>query len=318
MDQTSVTHAEASGAYGEKLAEVFGVPSAPVVVNRSLRAGRLAATEVRDDAPELALSGAIPLEDAWLATLHLTTITGHTAWEEGGQYPSETLRKGDLLLRDLKRNPTVLVNQPHHEIHFYVPRSALDAIADDCEARQIDGLHYAPGRPVADEVMVNLGNAMLGAFAAGEEANVLFLDHLLSAIALHLAVSAGGLEPRSRSVRGGLTRSQERRAKEVLSANLSGTIEIAAIARECDLSTGYFSRAFRASTGMAPHQWLLRRRIDVAKQLLSGTARPLAEIALDSGFIDQSHLTRVFSRQLGISPGRWRAANGSSADRSKP
>jgi Helix-turn-helix domain len=71
---------------------------------------------------------------------------------------------------------------------------------------------------------------------------------------------------------------------------------------------GTLSRAFRQSIGLPPHQWLLQRRVDKAKQLLRDSRSPLAEVAADCGFADQSHFTRVFTRAVGISPGQWRRA----------
>ena len=64
--------------------------------------------------------------------------------------------------------------------------------------------------------------------------------------------------------------------------------------------------AFKQITGMPPHRWLLMQRVTRAKDLLRGTITPIAEIALTCGFSDQSHLTRVFSKTFGISPGAWR------------
>jgi transcriptional regulator GlxA family with amidase domain len=71
------------------------------------------------------------------------------------------------------------------------------------------------------------------------------------------------------------------------------------------LSTSHFTRAFRASTGLAPFQWLAHRRVDTAKVLLRQRRVSLREIALACGFSDQSHFTRVFSRIVGTSPGTW-------------
>ena len=90
--------------------------------------------------------------------------------------------------------------------------------------------------------------------------------------------------------------------------DLDGDISVMVLARACGLSTKHFSRAFRQSTGLPPHQWLLQRRIDKAKQLLRDSRSPLAEVAADCGFADQSHFTRVFTRAVGISPGQWRRA----------
>lgn len=307
MNDPDITHSR--GAYGGELAGAFRVRAAPVALSRSLHSGLLAATEVRDDAPERSISKPIPTENAYLATLHLARYEHHTAWEDGRQYPMTTLLPGDLLIRDLRRDPTVLVDQPHHELHFYIPCSALDSIADNCDARQIDGLQYAPGTPTRDAVVNSLGKSMLAAMALPDQASNLFLDHLLSAVATHLAVSAGGLAPRSRPLRGGLSKVQERRAKEMLSANLHGDLAISELAQACGLSTGHFNRAFQASTGLPPHRWLTRRRIEVAKAYMRETDQPLAVIALDSGFADQSHFTRVFSQAAGMAPSHWRATH---------
>lgn len=78
------------------------------------------------------------------------------------------------------------------------------------------------------------------------------------------------------------------------------------IAAEFDLSVSYFSRAFRVSTGLPPHQWLLRQRVNTAKQLMTVRDLSLSEIAIASGFANQSHFTRVFSSTVGVSPGAWR------------
>ncbi|MET2830746.1 helix-turn-helix domain-containing protein [Mesorhizobium shangrilense] len=57
---------------------------------------------------------------------------------------------------------------------------------------------------------------------------------------------------------------------------------------------------------MPPYKWLVQRRVARAKEMLAGSAS-LADIALASSFADQSHLTRIFSRQVGRTPGKWRA-----------
>ena len=80
------------------------------------------------------------------------------------------------------------------------------------------------------------------------------------------------------------------------------------VAREFGLSVSHFSRAFRATVGVAPHSWLLMRRIELAKDKIREGRLPLWEVALACGFSDQSHLTRVFTRKVGVSPGAWRRA----------
>lgn len=81
---------------------------------------------------------------------------------------------------------------------------------------------------------------------------------------------------------------------------------VAAVARQCGLSRGHFSTAFKAWTGYSPAQWRLARKIDMAKLLLKGTLS-IADIAIECGFADQAHLTRTFRAAEGLSPGQWRS-----------
>ena len=100
---------------------------------------------------------------------------------------------------------------------------------------------------------------------------------------------------------------QERRAKDFLRANLQGA-SLKEVARECGLSVGHFSRAFRRTLGVAPHKWLLEQRIVLSKEKLRDGDLPLSTVAAECGFSDQSHLTRVFRQMAGTSPGAWRRA----------
>ena len=116
--------------------------------------------------------------------------------------------------------------------------------------------------------------------------------------------------------KGGLAAWQEKRAKDMLAGSLDGAITIAEIAAQCGLSASHFARAFRQSTGIAPHSWLVKHRLNIAKDLLRNRALALSNIALQCGFADQSHFTRVFSQEMGTSPGMWRRAGCASVNSS--
>jgi AraC-like DNA-binding protein len=141
-----------------------------------------------------------------------------------------------------------------------------------------------------------------------QQANRLFVDHIALAVGIHVAQTYGGMRPVPHPARGGLAPWQERRAKEILSANLDGSMPLKDVARECRLSVSHFSRAFRRTMGVAPHSWLLTRRIEVAKEKLRYSRLSLSDVALACGFADQSHLTRVFTGMVGVSPGARRRA----------
>lgn len=105
---------------------------------------------------------------------------------------------------------------------------------------------------------------------------------------------------------GGLAPWQARRAEELMLKNLAGDLRLADLAQACELSLAHFSRSFRKTFGAPPYRWLQTRRIERAKALLAETGRPIAEIAVDCGFAEQSHFTKVFTGFVGVSPGAWR------------
>lgn len=105
--------------------------------------------------------------------------------------------------------------------------------------------------------------------------------------------------------KGGLAPWQKRRAAELLSENLDGRIRLMEIARECALSVSHFAGSFKETFGVSTHQWLIRRRIEHAQELLRQTTTPIVDIAMQSGFGDQAAFTRTFGQVVGVSLGRW-------------
>jgi AraC family transcriptional regulator len=299
-----------SDAYGQRLGERMRAEHAQAIIARGLRKAELAVTEVRSDHPSPAMSGSFQREDAFLVGLLLRDFPRHEYWEDGQQAPVCDLRAGEIFFADLKRDPAVLIDKPYHSLHFYLSRAALDTIADDAHAPRVSDLDHRPepGAGVADVTLSRLGSLVLPSLSHPDQANPLFVDHVLRAVGVHVAQTYGGLRPVSRPVRGGLAPWQERRAKEILRANLDGGVLLKAVARECGLSVGHFSRAFRRTLGVAPHKWLIEQRIVLSKQKLRDDGLSLSAVAGECGFSDQSHLTREFKRTVGVSPGAWRRA----------
>ena len=139
---------------------------------------------------------------------------------------------------------------------------------------------------------------LLGAGAAESLANVLAV-HLIRHV----------LAPRRPERRrdGALPRGRLRAAVDYIEGHLDTgpTLEqMAAVAR---LSPYHFARQFKAATGLPPHQFVIARRVERAKQLLhAGTDLSLAEVALRAGFSDQSQFSRHFKRLVGVTPGQFR------------
>ena len=293
--------------YGDELAANFGAEApASFMAVRSLAHTELAVTELRVDRPVDRISDPLPREDAYLIAHELQSVRGIEYWEDGRYLRTFDTRLGESSITDLRREPMVRFESPAHWMLWLVPRAALDALADETNVPRIDGLPHKPGIGFADETMRHLNLAAVSALQRPEQVNRLFADHLTVAHAAYIAQAYGGMASAARLVKGGLAPWQERRAKEILSSDLSGETPLSAIAAACGLSPDHCARAFRKSTGLAPHAWLLQARVDRATVLLRNHELTLSEIALACGFVDQSHFTRVFVRRVGVTPGAWR------------
>jgi AraC-like DNA-binding protein len=108
-----------------------------------------------------------------------------------------------------------------------------------------------------------------------------------------------------------LTAWQLSKAKGFMLGRLSDRLSIGDVASDLALSRSYFVRSFTNTMGVAPYSWLVEQRINEARELLTGTTIPLAQIALECGFTDQSHFTNAFNRRVGTTPSKWRKAEGS-------
>ena len=294
-----------SDTYGEGFGKRLNA-RANTFVTRALPQAMLAVTELRYDDPEFILSTPPAEENAFLVAVHFDLFERYEYWEDGKAAPVSTLKQGETIIYDINRKPTFHLNSRFHSMHFYLPAQALDAIADEAGSPRIDGLRYRPAVSHDDPVLRGIAQALLPLMANPQDVGRPLLDHLMLAVGHHVAATYGGMRAMHCPVGGGLTATQERRAKELLAQDLSGSLPLAEIARSCGLSTSHFIRAFRKSVGIPPHRWLMGRRLQAAKALLRGDRLSLADVALACGFSDQSHFTRCFSTSVGASPGVWR------------
>jgi AraC family transcriptional regulator len=290
--------------FSRGMQRVLGLPDKRVI--KTIQNNSLAATRCRRDVPFDAITNPLPREDAYMIVIQIGGRNSRELWLDGKSIKTKPLSAGDVVFHDLRRSPRFYFNDPLNSVNYFLPRRTLDAIADDADASRVSDLKFIPGVGVGDQVVAELTRLLLPAFDMPDQVSLLFADYISLALGSHIAHTYGGMRSVGAARRGVLAAWQERRVRELMSANLQGNVSTRDLARECSLSVGHFARAFRYSTGLSPHQWLLQRRIDKAHALLRDARLSLAEIALACGFADQSHFTKVYARLRGISPGAWR------------
>ena len=163
----------------------------------------------------------------------------------------------------------------------------------------LDGLELPHLRAAMAAVGAEMANGRPGGPLAAESlANVLAV-HLLRHV-----LAPRRLERRRDGV---LPRRRLRAVVEYIEEHLDGGPSLAQLAAVVGLNPYHFARQFKAATGLPPHQYVIARRVERAKQLLqAGTDLSLAEVALHAGFSDQSQFSRHFKRLAGVTPGQFR------------
>lgn len=246
------------------------------------------------------------IQDAILCTVHLRHMDpGHTWWD-GRHLPTSAMTEGSLHLHDLRYNWTSELTDAFDCVHFSFPQTLLRTVVlDDQPDSRIEIAARVFDGERTDQTLLHLARSLLPGLARPHEVSRLFADHVIAAAAAHFASAYGSVRVTNRR-KGRLAPWQEARVLEYLAAHLDTDITVSELAAICRQSPSHFAHAFRATMGMPPHRFLLGKRVGRAMELLVHTEQSLGEIAAACGFADQSHLTRVFSRTVGVSPGKWR------------
>jgi AraC family transcriptional regulator len=294
-----------SGAYGQNLADAMQVKAASSFVSAgTLYASQVAVTEIVHAGGARSETTPLPPEDGLLLMTQMRSWTDRILFEDGKQTAATTLEADAVTIFDLRKTWTGVRSTPVHYLCFYMPRTALDEIGalEGVEAPDEFPNDYCGGN--SDPTVASLARALAPAFARPDQANHLFVDHITCAVSAHVLRRYGGASiPIGRSR---LSAGQRARAQEAIDANLTGELSIAALSAECGMTPSSFVRAFQATTGLAPHQWLLRRRLEKALGLMRDPRLSLEQVSGLAGFASAAHLRRALRSRHAMEIGGWR------------
>jgi AraC family transcriptional regulator len=155
--------------------------------------------------------------------------------------------------------------------------------------------------PLISQIAATVADEIEGGFADGILADALNTALAVRVIRRLVDRSAMKLEPSN-----GLSRERLQRVRDYIETHLDDRLTLTVLAEVACLSPYHFSRSFKQAVGIGPQRYVMRRRLERAKTLMCRTKLPLAGIAHEAGFADQSHLTSVFRREMGLTPGRYR------------
>jgi AraC-like DNA-binding protein len=210
------------------------------------------------------------------------------------------LPAGSVVLVAAGRPASAAYRAPCDLLQLFVPVELLEGLAGDYALPPF-GVLSSP-----DPAVGRLALSLLAADELEGRAADLYSKGVAAAIVARLfgrAPTPAGLAAPARQ---GLLKWRLRRVFDYIEANLSEPMTLPDLAAAAGLSRMHFASQFRAATGMRPHDFVMRRRIERAEELLRDTALPLVEVALSVGFQTQAHFTTVFRALVLETPGRWR------------
>jgi AraC family transcriptional regulator len=184
----------------------------------------------------------------------------------------------------------------HLDIHLDIP--ALQKRFSCCLARDAVA---TPRLAFADARVAGIARLIAAECEQPDPSPDLYGDALVSGLVAALFQTC----PKAGRKRGELPPCLVRRVTDFLADNCTRNIRLAELADITGLSQTYVCSAFKAATGLPPHKWQMRARVEKAKALLEARETSLAEAAADLGFADQAHLTRVFRQVVGTTPAAW-------------
>lgn len=228
-----------------------------------------------------------------------------------GSWKGGVMRAEDLMLHPYGGVPSELrwkglTSEPTQTLHLHLNKNLLERTAEELA-------DYDPARLVLigrsgfqDPLLAQIGLALWQELEQPTPAGKLYAQTAAQMLAVHLLrhYTCAPIHVKERSQ--GLTRQQVQSVTDFIQAHLGQDLTLEALAQQAGFSSYHFARLFRQTMGESPHQFVLRQRVERAQHLLKKTNAPLAHIALESGFANQSHLTRIFKRYLGLTPRGYR------------
>ncbi|TFV51305.1 helix-turn-helix domain-containing protein [Bradyrhizobium niftali] len=216
-----------------------------------------------------------------------------TTFASGGHVTSRCIPKGSIFFLPAGHACEVGLHGALDTLHIYL------------RANLVSVHSVTPLLVERDVVIQHLAQAVEQAVCENVSNSDLFIDPIARALADRVSAISRSSEPWQVQT-AGLPDYELRRLNDFIEANLESEITLAAMASACGIGTKSFVRAFAATTGKSPYQYVIAARVERAKRLIEQDQEGLAEIALRCGFSHQEHLTRAFRRLTGQTPGRYR------------
>lgn len=237
--------------------------------------------------------------------MHIEQRHAHDFWK------TQDFLSGSLILTPSGSAPAelrwkALSRETARTLHIHLSQDLLARTAEELASHAASQRVLVGCSGFRDPLLEQIGFALWRELEQRAPAGKLYAQTAAQMLAVHLLRHYTSPGVTIKEPVQGLTSQQMRRVVDFVQAHLGQEISLELLAQQTGFSPYYFARLFRQATGESPHQFVLRQRLEHAQRLLQDKNIPLAHIALESGFADQSHFTQVFKRHLGLTPRAYR------------
>lgn len=215
--------------------------------------------------------------------------------------------KGDISITPAEVPSSYRAFGEDRYLQIIIPPQFLQQIATETINSNPDRLKLATEFRVRNPQIEQLAMMLRAELHRGKGGiGQLYIESLANALTVNLLRDYSGTKPNIVIYEGGLSDRALVKVTEYINEHLSQGIKLEDLASEIGITQFHFSRLFKKSTGMSPHQYVMQQRIEKAKQLLKKANLPISNIALDCGFNSQSHLGKYFRAITGMTPKAYR------------
>ena len=228
-----------------------------------------------------------------------------------GSWQAQPIRQSDIILKpggsvtnELRWRS--LSPEAMQTLHLHLSMNVFAQIAQEIADRDPAHLTLFGRSGFQDPLLMQIGLALILELEQPTTAGKLYAQTAAQMLAVHLLRTYATPTLHLTESLPRLTRRQLNRVIDFIVSHLNQDISLSTLAQQVGFSPYHFARLFHQATGESPHQFVLRQRIEHAKYLLGNENFSLAHVSVESGFSNQSHLTQVFKRYVGLTPAIYR------------
>ena len=279
--------------------ELFAEQSA--IASHSIQAGQGLTIHHRHDLPG-ELDASLGFSHHMLTFFLSQNKRQTTHLDDCGKYDGQ-MDAGDFYLYPAGVSGFTRWQSEDETLHVVIEPSFFNRVAIDTECKNSGTFELLPILKGNDRTFNNLVQLFLAELGDRDFGDKLYLESLSALLGIHLLRRYCNSDPKVSQNSSGLAPHQIRTVIDYIQAHLDGDLSLEAIATQTNMGRCYFAAQFKQSMGLSPHQYVSQQRVEKAKQFLQKSNKlSISNTALECGFSSQSHLTKVFKKQLGTTP----------------